>query len=114
LSFFAISTRSARDPATVPADLDNNEAPPAAIVPDNTFGSPPAYSDNPGEHPFAGHPVKTLAPVGDGSKKIPRSSGTAMHWAVIPGFAMGTVMCGMCVRRWWIRRQNPALFKKYD
>jgi LVIVD repeat. len=114
LSFFAISTRSTGEPATVTADLDNDNAPTEASVPDSSFGSLPAYTDDPGAHPFAEHPVKTLAPVGYESKKIPRSSGGAMHWAVIPAFVIGTVMCGMCVRRWWLRRQNPALFRKYD
>lgn len=114
LSFFAISTRSTGEPATVTADPDSDNAPTEASVPDSSFGSLPAYADDPGAHPFAEHPVKTLAPVGYESKKIPRSSGGAMHWAVIPAFVIGTVMCGMCVRRWWLRRQNPSLFRKYD
>jgi len=114
LSFFAISTRSTGVPVTVTADLDNDNAPTEASVPDSSFGSLPAYADDPGAYPFAEHPVKTLAPAGYESNKIPRSSGAAMHWAVIPAFTMGTVMCGLCVRRWWIRRQNPALFRKYD
>jgi len=114
LSFFAISTRSTGEPATVTADPDSDNAPTEASVPYSSFGSLPAYADDPGAHPFAEHPVKTLAPVGYESKKIPRSFGGAMHWAVIPAFVIGTVMCGMSVRRWWIRRQNPALFRKYD
>lgn len=114
LSFFAISTRSTGEPATVTADPDSDNAPTEASVPYSSFGSLPAYADDPGAHPFAEHPVKTLAPAGYESKKIPRSFGGAMHWAVIPAFVIGTVMCGMSVRRWWIRRQNPALFRKYD
>jgi PGF-pre-PGF domain-containing protein len=63
--------------------------------------------------------VPTSAPVTTETTAVPVSTGSSS------GFPVLTLLAGICgivvvfvgavlARRWWIRRQNPALFRKYD
>jgi len=58
-------------------------------------------------------PVTTTTTVPPVS--YPESPEFPTLWIVfgVAGFA-GIVLSIVFIRRWWIRRQNPALFRKYD
>ena len=51
----------------------------------------------------------TAAPAGDAAPDFPL--GTV---ALIAGAVLVLIGAGYLIRRWWIRRQNPALFRDYD
>ncbi|MDD4483513.1 MAG: PGF-pre-PGF domain-containing protein, partial [Methanoregula sp.] len=52
-------------------------------------------------------PAPAEVPVG--------SSGIPILWAVAGVGGIAVAACGgFLIRRWWIRRQNPALFQKFD
>jgi PGF-pre-PGF domain-containing protein len=66
--------------------------------------------------------IQTSAPVTTGTTAVPAAGAPAGGSG---GFPIHTLLAGIggiailsagavLVRRWWIRRQNPALFRKYD
>ena len=58
-------------------------------------------------------PVKTTTTVPPVESE--ESDDIPLLWIIIGvGAFIGCVLIGLLVRRWWIRRQNPALFRKYD
>jgi hypothetical protein len=58
-------------------------------------------------------PVKTTTTVPPVESE--ESDDIPLLWIMIGvGAFIGCVLIGLLVRRWWIRRQNPALFRKYD
>jgi PGF-pre-PGF domain-containing protein len=58
-------------------------------------------------------PVKTTTTVPPISSEEPCE--IPILWIIIGiGAFIGFVLIILLVRRWWIRRQNPALFRKYD
>jgi PGF-pre-PGF domain-containing protein len=58
-------------------------------------------------------PVKTTTTVPPISSEEPCA--IPLLWIIIGiGAFIGFVLIALLVRRWWIRRQNPALFRKYD
>jgi PGF-pre-PGF domain-containing protein len=58
-------------------------------------------------------PVTTTTTVPPISSEEPRE--IPIIWIIIGiGAFIGFILIVLLVRRWWIRRQNPALFRKYD
>ena len=51
----------------------------------------------------------TAAPAGEPAPEFPLGTG-----ALAGGVILVLIGAGYLIRRWWIIRQNPALFKKYD
>ncbi|MDO8873460.1 MAG: PKD domain-containing protein [Methanoregula sp.] len=45
---------------------------------------------------------------------VPDTGSPLTTGAIIGVSGIGLISGGMLVRRWWIRRQNPALFRQYD
>ena len=57
-----------------------------------------------------GTPGVTPAPV---KNDVPQASGTWTATMAVGSACIATIG-GLYLRRWWIQRQNPALFRKYD
>jgi PGF-pre-PGF domain-containing protein len=58
-------------------------------------------------------PVTTTTTVPPVSSEEPWE--IPLIWIIVGiGAFIGFVLIGLCIRRWWIRRQNPALFRKND
>jgi PGF-pre-PGF domain-containing protein len=75
----------------------------------------------PSTHPASGNTVSPTVstPVTTGTAAVPAgmtgSSGFPTLWIVAGIGGIAVVAVGVfLIRRWWIRRQNPALFKEYD
>ncbi len=86
-SLFAISGTGDEDAVTTPTAVETT--PPATTQPTGT--------------------ETTAAPAGGAAPEFPL--GTA---ALVAGGVLVLAAGGYLVRRWWIRRQNPALFKDND
>jgi hypothetical protein len=93
---------------------------PAAAAPVTTLLTPSAVS-TPALEPG---PVRTLAPqapvVSETTAPLPAaevptgSSGFPVVPALIGICGVGLLGGGIVARRWWLRRQNPALFAEYE
>ena len=106
LSYFAIV-------AKLPGLPSNS----TAILPANPVvqTSSQISTTKPAVQPYYQNPVTTMKT----STIIPSvdspQSGSPINWA-IAGLIGSIVLIGIMylIRRWWIRRQNPALFREYD
>jgi PGF-pre-PGF domain-containing protein len=79
----------------------------------NTFGSMAGTSDS----PVTVKPVISHGPVVAQTMAAPALPDTGfpvMPVALIAVCGIGLIGGSLLVRRWWIRRQNPALFREYD
>jgi LPXTG-motif cell wall-anchored protein len=45
---------------------------------------------------------------------IPNTGSPFTTGAIIGVGGIGLIGGGVVIRRWWIQRQNPALFREYD
>jgi hypothetical protein len=92
--------------STVLPPAETSLSPDNAIVP-----STPRTGEQKPISPILPSPEKTTAP------SIPLQE-TAGFDTFSPAFVavsgIGLVTGGIMIRRWWIRRQNPALFREYD
>ena len=105
-SYFAITTR-------VNAAAENTTTAENGSASTGVITSPPTITDS---AQFGATPAATQTTVVPGSGVSPdRSSSIPVPVVIacIGGIAVVAVG-GFLVRHWWIRRQNPALFRKYD
>ncbi len=112
-SHFAIATRA----ETVPADT---------TVPVTTYTAP--ADETPGAIPEVSGPSSPTSrtavslSVTISTTAVPAASAGPKNTAEIPFFTIAAAVAGivlvagsgLLVRRWWIRRQNPALFEEHD
>lgn len=114
-SYFAISTRGIVQGSAAAMTLPPTVLPSVSSIPD-------VVATNPVSHYTV--PVMTPA-VSRGSPAVPANlspaSPTGEKRTGIPAMAVGIILIGCCAigggwyaRRWWIRRQNPALFEDMD
>ena len=58
-------------------------------------------------------PIKARTTPVPASETVPREP-VPLGIVALAGLISGASVSILCIRRWWIRRQNPVLFKKYD
>jgi len=111
-SYFAIASRA--------GTAAENAAATGTVSPSLTTGAGQAITA-PSTHPASGNTVSPTVstPVTTGTAAVPAgmtgSPGFPTLWIVVGMGGVVIMAVGAClVRRWWIRRQNPALFKEYD
>jgi hypothetical protein len=105
-SYFA--TALVKDAAIMPA------SPPAAQsgMPAGTGASVPSPSPSASERKAPTMPTPRVTPFPAPENSLPEFPVAAM--ALIGAGCVVLIGSGWYIRRWWIRRQNPALFRDYD
>lgn len=88
---------------------------------DATVGTPVRVTQTPVPPATSGSPVQEPAPVIPRTTAPVPAAGAPTHSSAFPVLpvllgvgCIGIVGGGLMIRRWWIRRQNPALFRDYD
>jgi len=111
-SYLAISTRSTMNP--VNATVSMNAAVPSLTISTPVESAAPALPPTaPDTRAGDGTPVIVRTTLIPAKNDVPQASGT---WtlAAACGCAGVATAGGLYLRRWWTRRQNPALLRKYD
>ena len=109
-SYLAISTRGPITPANAPATI--NTAIPSPVTPRVvTLGISGASSGTP-DVPMSGDGMPMVTPARV-KNDIPQAAGTFTIVTAVGSACIATAG-GLYLRRWWIRRQNPVLFRKND
>jgi len=111
-SYFAIASRA--------GTAAENAAATGIASPSLTAGAVRAVTAS-ATHPASGNTVSPTVstPVTTGTAAVPAgmtgSPGFPTLWIIAGIGGIAVVAVGVfLIRRWWIRRQNPALFKEYD
>lgn len=76
--------------------------------------NPTAFSTVNTRIPAAGTLVTTTTTTAPPASPVPLSEFPLATAMVIIGAVIIVIAGGFLVRRWWIRRQNPALFRDMD
>ena len=104
-SYFVITNR-------VPAPPAPPEEPVSSVVTEPVREIPPLDTPSLPPQSPVGEPCDTRAPAPASEPEVSPPSGTLVPAGVV---IAGLGICGgYLVRRWWIRRQNPDLFRKND
>jgi len=104
-SFFVITNRVPAPPATP-------EEPASPTIPVPAQETPPPDTPSPQVQLPAGEPRDTRAPAPAPEAGVTPPSGFLLPALVV--IAVLGIGGGYLVRRWWIHRQNPGLFRKND
>jgi PGF-pre-PGF domain-containing protein len=109
VSYFAVTNKGALGPSTIQTPASQITIPQQTLPESQTIE--PTRFANLTTVPKT--PVKTTTTVPPISSEEPYE--IPIIWIIIGiGAFIGLVLVALLVRRWWIRRQNPALFRKYD
>jgi hypothetical protein len=76
--------------------------------------APATGSPTLGAHMATGQPVVTSTTAVPSAQSVPKPGFPFMTIALIGAAGVVLAGSGFLIRRWWIRRQNPALFREYD
>lgn len=109
-SYLAISTRGTMNPVNAPATI-NSAFPTPVTLPVVTSGISGTSPGTPNA-PMSGDGMPMVTPARV-KNDIPQAAGT-FTIATAVGSACIATAGGLYLRRWWIRRQNPVLFRKND
>lgn len=89
-------------------------ATPAAVQAAGVQVKSPAAGSPVNPAPVHGQPVIAQTTAPPPASASPESGFPFITAALVAVCGVGLIGGGMLVRRWWIRRQNPALFREYD
>jgi PGF-pre-PGF domain-containing protein len=111
-SYFAVTTRTTET-------TGNAVATPALIITsDNSIKpvSEKVLTPGPVMKTVESHQVIVTTPVAATLSQEPQTTGGFPFFMILGGVAGIAIVAtgGLYIRRWWIRRQNPALFRDYD
>ncbi len=111
VSYFAVTYKGALAPKTTIPTLTTQKTLPQQTVSESLTIEPTRFVTTLTTVPKK--PVTTTTTVPPVSSE--ESYEIPLIWIIAGiGAVIGFVLIGLLIRRWWIRRQNPALFRKYD
>ena len=111
VSYFAVTYKGALSPITTIPTLTAQKTLPQQTITESLTIEPTRFATTLTMVPKK--PVTTTTTVPPVSSE--ESYEIPIIWIIVGiGAVIGFILIGLLIRRWWIRRQNPALFRKYD
>jgi len=112
-SYFAITTRKTANGGNVTAAVTGATAPVPTVL---TFNEMVPSTTVPASLPSPARPATASTTAVPAPAAGPAGAGSVPAWLIGAGITLIAIIAaaGFLVRRWWIRRQNPALFRRFD